>query len=81
MRLSGKLGRIEKQLGQGRPGCGPPTVFLVEGPPGAPTSRRELWGGAAVEVVYDPTAGPPSLPSGGPHKLIVGGPAGLADRM
>ncbi|HET6572270.1 MAG TPA: hypothetical protein VFG68_01620 [Fimbriiglobus sp.] len=78
MRLGVELGRIEKQLGQGRPGCGPKTVFLVEEPPGTPTTRRELWGRAAVEVVYDPTAGPPPLPPGGPHKLIIG-PAGLAD--
>lgn len=80
MRLEGKLGRIEKQLVRSRPGCGPRTVFLVKGPPGTPTTRRELWGGAALEVVFDPAAGRPPLPAG-PHKLIVGGPAGLADRM
>jgi hypothetical protein len=44
-----------------------------------PVSRWEVWGGAGVEITYDPAAGPPELPPGGPHKLIVGGPAGMAD--
>jgi hypothetical protein len=79
MTLRSRLGRLRKQLTAARPPAGPVTVFLVVAGPGQPVGRREVWGGAGVEITYDPAAGPPELPPGGPHKLIVGGPAGMGD--
>lgn len=77
MRLRGRVGRVAKQIHDAKPGSDPLTVFLAEGPPGTPTTHRQMWGGMAVEIVFDPTAGRPPLPKG-LHKLIIG-PPGMAD--
>jgi hypothetical protein len=31
-----------------------------------------VWAGAGLEVVFDPASGPPDLPPGGPHKVLLG---------
>jgi hypothetical protein len=71
VKLRSRLDRLNKRLGD-RPEHGPLTVFLREAAPGLPPGRRVVWDGRAVEVVYDPAAGPPELPPGGPHKVISG---------
>lgn len=49
----------------------PLTVFLVPASAERPVGRRVCWGGFAVEITYEPTVGP-TLPPGGPHKVILG---------
>jgi hypothetical protein len=71
VKLRARLARLKQRLGGNRP-AGPVTVFLREAAPGLSPGRRVVWDGRAVEVVYDPAAGPPELPPGGPHKVICG---------
>ncbi len=79
MTLRGRLGRAEKRVGAVLPPAGPLTLFLVAGPPGCGTDARAVWGGAGREVAFDPAAGWPPLPPGGPHKLIACGSRGLTE--
>ena len=48
------------------------TVFLVEAGPGRPVGTRTDWDGQALVITFDPTQGPPALPPGGPHKIVLG---------
>ncbi|QEL20769.1 hypothetical protein [Limnoglobus roseus] len=61
-----------KRVRAGNRDAGPFTIFLVEAAADRPVGVRVLWGGIAREVCYDPDQGPPPLPPGGPHKLILG---------
>jgi hypothetical protein len=49
----------------------PLTLVLIEAEKGRPTGRRLTSDGLALEIVYNPAEGVPTLPTG-PFKLIVG---------
>lgn len=70
MTLRSRLARVGRRLAPAT--AHPLTVFLRESGPGLPAGERAVWGGVGREVVYDPAAGPPALPPGGPHKLMLG---------
>ncbi len=72
MKLHARLDRLQKRFDAERPDRGPLTIFLREATPGLPVGRREVWDGVGLEIVFDPAEGMPELPSGGPHKLILG---------
>ena len=67
MTLRSRLDRVGRRLTPAT--AAPLRVFLRES--GA-AGERAVWDGLGREVVYDPAAGPPALPPGGPHKLVLG---------
>jgi hypothetical protein len=71
MSLAQRLARLAKQL-QEHPEDPHLTLFLVECSPDRPVGIRSCWNGVAREICYDPALGPPKLPPGGPHKIILG---------
>ncbi|WP_149114853.1 hypothetical protein [Limnoglobus roseus] len=72
MRFHRRVDRLAKRVRAGNRDAGPFTIFLVEATADRPVGVRVVWGGIAREVTYDPAHGPPPLPPGGPHKLILG---------
>lgn len=70
MTLRSRLDRVGRRLAPAT--TQPLTIFLREAGPGLPAGERAVWDGLGREIVYDPAAGPPVLPVGGPHKLILG---------
>ena len=72
MKPNARLNRVKKRIDAARPQRGPLTLFLRELGPDLPIGRREVWDGIGLEIVFDPAAGFPELPPGGPHKLILG---------
>jgi hypothetical protein len=67
-----RVERLAKHAGAQATAGGPLTVFLREAGPGLPVGRRVVWDGVGLEIVFDSAAGWPTLPPGGPHKLILG---------
>ncbi|QEL20480.1 hypothetical protein [Limnoglobus roseus] len=72
MRIRSRLDRLTNRRRATRPGAPPLVIFLIEATVGQPVGTRVVWDGRAREVTFDPAAGPPPLPPGGPHKLIAG---------
>jgi hypothetical protein len=73
MTLRNRLGRLEKAVEAERDD-GPLTVVLTEANPEQPVERRERKNSAGLpvlDIVYDPTLGPGSLPRS-PYKLVYG---------
>lgn len=64
--------RLRRRVREAEPAAGPLTVFLVEATADNPPGLRVVWGGVAREICYDLAVGPPELPPGCPHKLILG---------
>ena len=73
MSLHSRVVRLLRQRAAHASAAGPLTLFLVEARPDKPVGSRACWDGLGREIVYDPAAGWPPLPPGGPHKLILGG--------
>ncbi len=69
MKLQARMDRIDRRLGNATPH--PLTLFLLETRPGLPVGERVVWDGLGREIVFDPADGPPRLPPGGPHKLLI----------
>ena len=73
MSIRSRLQRLTKRAQQQRQADAPHlTLFLVEAGPGRPVGTRTDWDGQALEITFDPTLGPPALPPGGPHKIVLG---------
>jgi hypothetical protein len=73
MTTRSRLGRVAKRLGAERPG-GPLTVVLTEAREGGRSGTRRYTNSAglpAVEVTFDPAAGPVEMPAP-PYKLVAG---------
>ena len=66
-RLDKLIERLRSRSGE----TGPLTIFLVETDTDHPVGTRVIWGGRAREIAYDPAQSEPSLPRGGPHKIIL----------
>lgn len=78
MNIRSRVARLTRRTAADR-SAGPLTVFLGPAAAAHPPGRRAVWDGAGVEIVYDPATGPPQLPPGGPHKLVLNAAPGLAD--
>jgi hypothetical protein len=71
--LRSRLGWLEKAMDADQD-PGPLTIVLTEAQPGQPVERRERNNSAGLpvlEIVYDTTLGPGSLPRS-PYKLVHG---------